>query len=390
MRGKALLLALVVVATTCSPGPQSGASPAATDQRTLQPTTMPSSSATLTPSASPPTTPAPNPTPVARTISGRATLTSTGAGVAGVRVRGTPMPINDGRVPGPDVTAVTDDRGAYSFSILTWSPEALANSSSFQMMIQVIPPPGLLVLGVTKTQGGPPGTSIGSLAGPLILADLDPPIDITLGPGHIVEGIVTSGVTGTPLAEIRVNALGLNSMLIHGGVGDAFEIAATAETDAGGSYRLTVPSGAYVIYTSGRDGGESRFWSDDPAVFQATRLSVERSVAGIDLALVPTTRIEGQVRSGPTFAEGVEGTRVAAYLAGGTPCCRTVSVATSGPAGSFLMYVPRGTYRIVFDPPAASPYAAQWWRGASGFATATDVIVGAEQVLLEVELAPRR
>ena len=390
MRGKGLLLALVVVATACSPGPQSGASPTATDQTTLEPTTIPSSSPTLTPSASPPTTPAPSQTPVARTISGRATLASTGAGVAGVRVLGTPMPINDGRVPGPDVTAVTDDRGAYSFSVLTWSPEALANSSSFQMMIQVTPPPGLLVLGVTKTQGGPPGTAIGSLAGPLILADLDAPIDITLGPGHVVEGIVTSGVTRTPLAGIRVNALGLNSMLIHGGVGDAFEIAATASTDATGRYRLTVPSGTYVLHTSGRDGGESRFWSDDPAVFQATRLSVERSVAGIDLVLVPTTRIDGHVRSGPSFAEGVEGTRVAAYVGGGTTCCRTVGVATTAIGGTFLMYLPQGTYRFVFDPPPASTYAAEWWRGASGFATATDVVVGAEQVLLEVELDPRR
>ena len=390
MQGRTLLLALVVVATTCSPGPQSGASPTATGQTTPQPTAMPSSSATLTPTASPPTTPAPNPTPVARTISGRATLSSTGAGVAGVRVRGTPMPINDGRVPGPDVTAVTDDRGAYSFSVLIWSPEALATSSSFQMMIQVTPPPGLLVLRIPKAQGGPPGTAFGNFMGPLILADLDPPIDITLGPGHIVEGIVTNGVTGTSLAGMQVSALGLNSMLIHGGVGDAFEIAATASTDATGTYRLTVPSGAYVIYTSGRGGAESRFWSDDPAVFQATRLSVERGVAGIDLVLVPTTRIDGHVRSGPSFAEGVEGTRVAAYLGGGTTCCRTVGVASTAIGGTFLMYLPQGTYRFVFDPPPASPYAAEWWRGASGFSSATDVIVGAEQVLLEIELDPRR
>ncbi len=285
--------------------------------------------------------------------------------------------------------AVTDDRGAYTFSVLIWTPEALANSSSFQLMLQVTPPAGLLVLGVTKALGGPPGTANANLTGPLILDDLNGPIDITLGPGHVVEGRITSGVTGAPLAGIGVIALGLNSMLIYGGAGDAFEIAATASADTTGRYRLTVPSGAYVIYTFGRQGALARFWSDDPAVFQATPLKVERDVAGIDMAVVPVTQIGGYVRSGPSFADGVEGARVAAYLAGGTPCCRLVGLATSGYNGTFVMYVPPGTYRLVFDPPTGSPYAAQWWRGAAGFATATDVIVGPDRVQLEVELSRR-
>jgi len=133
-----------------------------------------------------------------------------------------------------------------------------------------------------------------------------------------------------------------------------------------------------------------RFWSDDPAVFQASPLTVERDVAGIDIAVVPATQIGGQVRSGPSPADGVAGTRVAAYLAGGTPCCRTVGVATTGSAGTFLMFIPQGTYRIVFDPPAGSPFAAQWWNGAAGFATATDVIVGTAPIHLDVELARPR
>lgn len=296
-----------------------------------------------------------------------------------------PAPLNDGRAPGPDVTAVTDDRGGYTLSVLTWTLETLVNTSSFQLMLEIVPPPGLLLVGVTKRLGGPPGSGP---SGPFILSDLDGPIDITLGPGHVIEGKVTSGLTGAPLAGIPVNALGPNSMLIYGGQGDAFEIEATTSTDTTGRYRLTVRSGTYVVHTFGRQGGESRFWSDEPAVLQATPLRVERDVAGIDLALVPVTQIGGQVRSGPSFADGVAGTRVAAYVAGGTPCCRTVAIATTGSAGTFLMHLPQGTYRIVFDPPAGSPYAAQWWRAAAGFATATDVIVGPE-VQLEVELALR-
>lgn len=388
MHRSALLLALTVIATACSP--------AATDRRTLEPaatvapSAIPASTPTLTPSATPTSTPIASATSVARTISGRATLTTTGAGVAGVQVRGSPMTINDGRVSGPDATAVTDGRGGYSFSVLLWTPEALANSSSFQMMIQVTPPAGLIVLGVTKALGGPPGTASGNLTGPLMVDDLGGPIDITLGPGHIVEGKITSGITGAPLAGIGVTALGPNSMIIYGGAGDAFEIAATTTTDTTGRYRLTVPAGTYVIQTYGPQGAQPRFWSDDPAVFQASPLKVERNVAGIDITVVPVTEIGGYVRSGPSFADGVEGARVAAYLAGGTPCCRTVGVATTGYGGTFRMYLPQGTYKFVFDPPPGSPYSAQWWRAAAGFATATDVVVDAAPVQFEVELARLR
>jgi hypothetical protein len=315
---------------------------------------------------------------------------ASGAGVAGVQIRGMPMALNDGRIPGPDVMAVTDGRGAYTFSVLAWTLDALANSSSFQLMLQVTPPTGLLVVGVTKSLGGPPGSGIGMSMGPLILGDLDGPIDITLGPGHIVEGKITSGLTGAPLAGIGVVALGTDSMLIYGGQGDAFAIAATASTDVNGRYRLTVPSGTYMIHTPGPQGDQPRFWSDDPAVFQATPLKVEQDVAGIDIAVVPATPIGGYVRSGPSFGDGVEGARAAAYLAGGSPCCRTVGVATTGYGGTFRMYLPQGTYKFVFDPPVGSPYAAQWWRAAAGFATATDVIVGPAQVQLEVELARLR
>src|SRR5712692_2514344 len=386
MRRMALLLALSVVATACSP--------AVTEQRTLEPTptvalpTISVSTPTVTPSATLATTAAPSPTPVPRKMTGRATLMTTGAAVAGVLVRASPMPINDGRVPGPDVTATTNDSGVYTLTVLIWTPEALGSSSSFQVMLEVTPPPGLLVLDVTGALGGPPGTMGGMR--PLILNDLSGPIDITLGPGHIVEGRVTSGITGAPVPRIGVSALGPNSMLIHGGAGDAFEIEATTTTDATGRYRLTVRSGTYAIHTRGPLDAQPRFWSDDPAVFQASLLTVERNVAGIDIALVPVTQLGGYVRSGPSFGDGVEGVRVAAYLAGGSPCCRMVGVATTGFAGTFLMFIPQGTYRIVVDPPAGSPFAAQWWNGAAGFATATDVIVGTAPIHLDVELARPR
>src|SRR6266478_6343275 len=273
MRRTALLLALIFVATTCAP--------VATDQRTLEPTptvappTISVSTPTVAPSASPLTTSPTSPTPVPRKMTGRATLMTTGAGVAGVRVRVSPMPQSDGRAPGPDATAVTDDSGVYTLTVLIWTPEALASSGSFQAMVEIAPPAGLLVLDVTRVVGGPPGTTGGMLTGrPLILGDLDGPIDVKLGPGHIVEGKVTSGITGAPLAGIGVSALGPNSMLIYGGAGDAFEIEATTTTDATGRYRLTVRSGTYAIYTRGPQDAQQRFWSDDPAVFQASLLMV--------------------------------------------------------------------------------------------------------------------
>src|SRR6266702_1120931 len=119
MRRTALLLALTVVATACSP--------VATDQRTLEPAptvvlpTISVSTPTLTPSATPSTTTEPGPTPVPRKMTGRATLMTTGAGVAGVRVRVSPMAQSDGRAPGPDATAVTDGSGVYTLTVLIWT-----------------------------------------------------------------------------------------------------------------------------------------------------------------------------------------------------------------------------------------------------------------------------
>jgi hypothetical protein len=142
-----------------------------------------------------------------------------------------------------------------------------------------------------------------------------------------------------------------------------------------------------VIYAQEPGGSQQRFWSDDPTVFQATPLGVERAIAGVNIALVPVTVIRGEVRSGPTqFVDGLADFRVVAYLAGDTPCCRIGGVAITGEGGFFLMYVPQGRYRIEFEPPGGSPYAAQWWMGATGFATATDVTVGSEEVQIEVEL----
>ncbi|HEY6201511.1 MAG TPA: hypothetical protein VI056_00575 [Candidatus Limnocylindria bacterium] len=388
MQGRVLVLVSVMLATACATQPQSSASPTPAESATVPAAsiaaspTLAASTPTQTPTAAPTAT-------VARTISGKATMSATGAGVAGVRVRAMPSPLNDGRISGPDLTAVTDDRGAYTVSVVLWTAAALGGSSSVQLMVQVTPPPGLLVLAVSSAIGGPPGSASGNLTSPLMVGDLNAPIDITLGSGHIVEGRITDGNTGTPQADTRVVALGMNSMLIYGGQGDAFEIVATATTDAAGRYKLTVPPGTYVVQTTGHTISGVRFWSDDPAVFQATPLKVERDVTGIDIAVVVVTQLSGQVRTGPSFGDGLQGARVAAYLAGGAACCRLVGVAMTSVAGMFLMHVPPGSYRLVIDPPAGSPYAAQWWRAASGFASATDVNAFAGPMDLEVELTRR-
>ena len=377
MECRALLLALAVVAIACSPGAQHGVSSAPQDQETPEPTV----------SLAPTPTSAPSATPVARTISGRATLATTGASVAGVEVRAMPMPLNNGRPPGADATAVSDVNGIYKFTVIVWALEALAGSSSFQLMLDITPPPGLRVVGLTRSLGSPAGSGA---AGPFILGDLDGPVDITLARGSLVEGRVMSGRTGQPLEGVSVFALRPGSILIFGGAGDAFEIEATASTNTTGRYSLTVPPGTYVIDAVAPQDAQRRFWSDDPAVFQATPLKVERNLAGIDLTLVPVTPLGGQVRSGPSFAEALAGVRVVAYLGGGSACCRVVGAATTGEIGTFVMYVPQGVYRIVFEPPAGSPYASRWWSGGAGFTTATDVTVGPERIRLEVVLAPSR
>lgn len=342
-----------------------------------------------------PTSPAPTLAPVMRSISGTATVATTGMPVAGVRIRGRSLPPPGLIVPDPpEAIAVTDARGAYTLSFPIWPG---GNPPALFLTLEL--PPGFLLVAMTNLglQSGPcelnagrPPPALGGSVG-CRFDDLgDGPIDITLALGHVVEGSVTSGLSGAPLAGVQVSALKLNSILIDGNpASDAFEVEAVASTDATGRYSLTVPSGSYVIYAQEPGGSQQRFWSDDPTVFQATPLSVERAIAGVNIALVPVTVIRGEVRSGPTqFVDAVAGIRVVAYLAGDTPCCRIGGVAITSEGGFFLMYIPPGLYRIEFDPPAGSPYAAEWWSAATGFATATDVTVGSEPIQIEVELAP--
>jgi len=317
-------------------------------------------------------------------------VATTGVPVAGVRIRAYDP---SAEPSSPEKTAVTDERGAYTLSFAPW-PGGIAQSLFLTLEL----PPGFLLVGMTNT--GPPsgpcelnaGAGSPDLGGTVgcRFDDLgDGPIDITLALGHAVEGRVTGGLTGAPLAGVQVSALGPISILIYGGMGDAFEVEAVATTDATGRYSLTVPSGSYVIYAQEPGGSQQRFWSEDPTVFQATPLSVDRALAGLNIALVPVTAIGGEVRSGPTqFTDAVAGIRVVAYLAGDTPCCRIGGVGVTGEQGFFLMYVPQGLYRIAFEPPPGSPYAEEWWSEAAGFATATDVTLASEPVQLEVELAP--
>jgi hypothetical protein len=226
MRGIAPLLALAVIAMACSPGAQVVASP--TPQ--VQTTPELSASAVPSPTAAPTATPVPGATPVERTLHGRASLLTSGAGVAGVRVRAMPAPINLSAPPGPDVTGVSGSDGSYAFNVFLWTPEALASSSSEQLMVDIVPPPGLRVIEVTRSSGAPPGTAA---TGPFFIHDLDGPIDITLARATVVGGRVT-GAAGAPLEGIQVIALGLNSILISGGAGDAFEVQSSASTDATG------------------------------------------------------------------------------------------------------------------------------------------------------------
>ena len=310
-------------------------------------------------------------------------MQTTGAAVPGVKVRGIST-YPDGQSAPPDSNAVTDAKGAYTLSFPAWTQESLGgNPPRLRLVIEV--PPGLVVVSVTKDTG-----ESGSQNAALLLVDSlgTDPINITLAPGPVVSGRVTNGLTGASLAGIMVMALRPNSQLIDGSSGDAFEIEASAKTDATGQYSLTVQSGSYVIDAVDPRGGQERFWSEDPTIFQATLLTVDRVVVGINIALVPVMGISGELRSGTTpVVGGIAGARVVAFLVGSTPCCRIVGVAMTDDNSTFLMYVPPGVYRIAITPAAGSPYAAEWWKDATAFATATDVPLGTTAIQLEVDLA---
>ncbi len=312
-------------------------------------------------------------------------MAGTGLPVSGVRIRGRSLP-PPGQPDPPEATAVTDERGAYTLTFLAWPAGAMGgNTPALFLTLEL--PPGFVFVAMTNTGFPYPGALPTERM--MALADVGGgPIDITLGPGQVIEGRVSSGLSGAPLAGIQVSALKLNSIIIYGGFGDAFEQEDRATTDAAGRYSLTVPSGSYVIYANEPEGTQRRFWSNDQTVFQATPLSVDRALDGINIAMVPVTAIGGEVRSGPTqFTDAVAGVRVVAYLAGDTPCCRIGGVGVTGEQGFFLIYLPQGLYRVAFEPPPGSSYALEWWSEAAEFASATDVTVASEPVQLEAELA---
>jgi hypothetical protein len=67
----------------------------------------------------------------------------------------------------------------------------------------------------------------------------------------------------------------------------------------------------------------------------------------------------------------------------GPVCCDGhIPLVYTGPTGRFSVTLPAGTYRVLFYPAGIDGYGPAWWKGATDFESATDVVVTTKNVYL--------
>ncbi len=198
--------------------------------------------------------------------------------------------------------------------------------------------------------------------------------DAVLVAGFTIGGTVTAAASGSPLADISVNAY-------LGGPGSACCVWITgARTDASGAYSLLVPNGTYRLRFFVVSGSYvSEWWSGARRFNLATDVVVNgANVAARDAALSTGFRLSGTVtdQNGAVLKD----VAVNAYTGGAAAvCCTWVAGNVTNDAGQFGTVVPNGTYRLQFYP-LFSNHLAEWWNDMPRFDMATDIVVNGADV----------
>lgn len=222
---------------------------------------------------------------------------------------------------------------------------------------------------------------------PTALAEL-PARARAAGPRSAVRGTVRTP-SGVPLGRVRVSAFQPGPSCCR--------TVATAFTDIGGRYALSLAGGQY--YVAFHPPAESSYvptWLGDSAALRCSLLwcgglggrvlSVAGDVSDLDVELVPGHLVRGVVTAWPE-GEPIGSITVTAHLAADhtpcPPCSALAGQARTASDGRFALALPPGSYRFHFEP--AATYAAGWCCRKPSSAVA-DVLAVATDVAIEMEL----
>lgn len=114
----------------------------------------------------------------------------------------------------------------------------------------------------------------------------------------------------------------------------------------------------YFVIVTGQD--ETKMLRIAGALVRANSTEVHYTVNGVVTA---------------TDGKPVEDVTVILWFADTTCCTRVVPPVYTGATGRYQLSVPEGTYRIEFYPYGLAGLGTTWWKGASDFETATDLVV---------------
>jgi hypothetical protein len=192
--------------------------------------------------------------------------------------------------------------------------------------------------------------------------------------GPAITGTVTVASTGAPAEGVIVIALKWD--------GRFWAPVRSVEVQPDGTYTLYVPEGTYRVDFEHNLNRYRRIFYDGAATLDAaTDVIVPTAGApNINAQLVENHYISGTLTADavPELPPGPPPTAIAAWRLSAFNGWEGVGSAFSAPDGSYVLYVPDGTYRIGFNP--VGPYHPTYYDEADTLAEANDVIVAGGNV----------
>lgn len=212
-------------------------------------------------------------------------------------------------------------------------------------------------------------------------------IDAALGVGGSISGTVTTE-QGNPL-----NGMSVEAFPLYYAADLSSQIPSYSTiTDAQGHYTIGgLPTGTYQVMFSYWENGTyaPEWYSDAPFRSQSQHVIVVagESTANIDAALAIGGTINGTVTDEASNPLGDVWVDVQRYNPNTGFWESIYSVSTDNAGIYAIGGLPTGQYRIKFDPPSDSDYAAEWYDDASSYSQATDVIVTLGQTTGQIDAA---